>query len=100
MVKALRGFHKDLLLCRGRAETMEPAMFGPGQGRIWLDNVACTGNEQNITECSNVRWGDHTCDHSQDVGVICTGQREFMFYFRTRYQSLISIGTINLIKDF
>lgn len=43
-----------------------------GTGRIWLDNVACTGKEQNITSCSNLEWGVHDCSHSEDAGVECS----------------------------
>ena len=31
--------------------------FGTGSGRIWLDNLQCTGNENQITECTHSRWG-------------------------------------------
>ncbi|XP_028399558.1 deleted in malignant brain tumors 1 protein-like isoform X2 [Dendronephthya gigantea] len=43
-----------------------------GSGRIWLDNVACTGKELNVTNCSNLEWGNHDCSHSEDAGVECS----------------------------
>ncbi|XP_028416707.1 adhesion G-protein coupled receptor G6-like isoform X1 [Dendronephthya gigantea] len=44
----------------------------PGSERIWLDDVACNGRERNITSCSHNGWGNHSCVHSQDVGIECT----------------------------
>ncbi|XP_028407271.1 deleted in malignant brain tumors 1 protein-like [Dendronephthya gigantea] len=43
-----------------------------GAGRIWLNNINCTGKERNITSCFHKGWGSHNCDHSKDVGVECT----------------------------
>ena len=42
-----------------------------GTGRIWLDEVTCTGREENIESCSHDEWGDHDCSHSEDAGVQC-----------------------------
>ena len=45
--------------------------FGPGSGKIVLNSVNCNGNEDSIVECYFVS-GSHRCDHSQDLGVVCT----------------------------
>jgi len=45
--------------------------YGAGSGRIWLDDVQCTGTETNIADCQHNRWGDHNCEHSEDVSVSC-----------------------------
>jgi len=47
------------------------AAFGRGVDPIWLDEVACTGDEQSIAECPHAPWGQHNCQHSEDVGVEC-----------------------------
>ncbi len=43
----------------------------PGNGRIWLDDVNCTGSERSLVDCEHSPWGSHNCDHSQDVGIVC-----------------------------
>ena len=47
------------------------ANFGQGSGDIVLDDVACTGLETNIRECSAST--SHNCVHDEDAGVVCSG---------------------------
>ncbi|XP_069121522.1 uncharacterized protein [Argopecten irradians] len=47
------------------------AYFGTGSGAIWLDDVNCTGEEDTLEECISNPWGDHSCYHQEDAGVIC-----------------------------
>lgn len=57
-------------------------MFPKGDTSIMilLDNVACNGNEGNINSCSHLGFGLHNCDHSEDVGVICSKYRTDILY--------------------
>lgn len=34
--------------------------------------MTCFGNESKLEKCSHWTWGEHNCDHSEDVGVICS----------------------------
>nr|XP_038035098.1 deleted in malignant brain tumors 1 protein isoform X2 [Anas platyrhynchos] len=49
------------------------ARFGWGSGRIWLDEVNCTGEENDISQCKAKTWGVHNCHHGEDAGVVCSG---------------------------
>ena len=46
--------------------------YGLGSGPIWLDEVACSGTEANLTECNKNHIGDSDCSHSEDVGILCS----------------------------
>ena len=43
-----------------------------GTGRIWLDNMECTGVlERYLKECHHSGWGSVSCGHDRDAGVKC-----------------------------
>ena len=51
---------------------VEAAEFGEGYGRIWMDELQCTGSENSLEECMFNGWGIHDCWHFDDAGVHCT----------------------------
>ena len=51
-----------------------PGEFGLGTGMIWRDNVACSGTESMLSDCSASSWGSHDCHHREDAGVVCASK--------------------------
>ena len=45
------------------------AIFGEGSGPILFENVACSGIEQNLSDCPSSQTS--TCSHNEDAGVSC-----------------------------
>ena len=54
------------------ARTLRRDLVLSGSGPIWLANVACAGEERNLTSCSHNGWGVNSCSHYQDAGVECS----------------------------
>ena len=52
---------------------MEP-LFPISQGRVWLHEVECLGNESKLSQCSHNGVGSvGNCTHEQDAAVQCSG---------------------------
>ena len=46
--------------------------YGQGEGAVWLDNVYCEGDEEELGYCEHDDWGVTDCDHREDAGVSCS----------------------------
>ncbi|KAG9264040.1 deleted in malignant brain tumors 1 protein-like [Astyanax mexicanus] len=71
------------VVCRqvgcGRAlNSTHSAHFGEGNGPVLLDDVGCSGQENNLISCSHRGLGMTNCSHSEDAGVICSGKILFL----------------------
>ncbi|CAH1962569.1 unnamed protein product [Acanthoscelides obtectus] len=56
---------------KGASTVKKEGYFGSGSGPIWLDQVSCSGDELDLKQCTTWEWGEHNCDHNEDVGVVC-----------------------------
>ncbi|XP_078311360.1 scavenger receptor cysteine-rich type 1 protein M130-like isoform X4 [Crassostrea virginica] len=48
------------------------SVYREASGKIWLDDLVCTGSETSITQCQFNGWGVHDCGHSEDVAINCS----------------------------
>ena len=62
---------RQLGFSRLAANASKVAHYGQGTGPIWMDDVACSGNEPHLYDCRQRRWGSHNCVHMEDSGVFC-----------------------------
>ena len=53
------------------------AEFGQGNGTIAIENVACTGSENQLLVCPSSPIFGTTCTHDEDAGVVCEGIEPF-----------------------
>ena len=76
----------DIIPCIG-ALAYTNAYFGQGYGRIFLDNVACSGTESRLIDCiSSSNIGVHNCQHDDDAGVKCGGnEKQLMNHSISKY---------------
>lgn len=47
-------------------------LYGEGFTTIWLDEVACEGDEKYIGMCKHAPWGNVSCTHGKEAGVVCS----------------------------
>ena len=56
------------------------AHFGSGTGTIYLDNVACTGSESSLIDCSHNSVVTCFNGHLEDAGVRCQGKFKCLLF--------------------
>ncbi|XP_078391186.1 scavenger receptor cysteine-rich type 1 protein M130-like [Cetorhinus maximus] len=57
--------------CGGAKVVVNSSAFGLKKGKIWLDDMNCTGREASLSECAHRQWGESDCSYKEDAGVIC-----------------------------
>lgn len=69
------GIKEPHVICRmlGHEKAVKQYSFGKGANGqpIWLRDISCSGCEDSILECKRANIGKQTCDHKDDVGVVC-----------------------------
>ena len=72
------------------------AHFGAGTGTIYLDNVGCTGSENNLIDCSQSSTVSCASGHTEDAGVRC----QSWCCFIGTYQVSVHVSFVTLICSF
>ncbi|KAI1880479.1 hypothetical protein AGOR_G00252960 [Albula goreensis] len=62
--------------CGAAVEAPGQAHFGPGSGKILMDEVSCSGSESSLKHCGSEGWGKSNCGHNEDAGVKCSAHQE------------------------
>ena len=70
------------------AVAVRRAFFGMGRSDqiILMDDVSCSGEESTLLNCSHVQTSD--CDHSEDAGVICSGNFDMQIIFLSQCNNI------------
>ncbi|XP_064415028.1 scavenger receptor cysteine-rich type 1 protein M130-like [Latimeria chalumnae] len=72
------------LRCGHAIHARASAFFGSGSGKIWLDDLSCSGNESTLWQCPSREWGHHDCSPKEDAGVLCSEFKELRLASETR----------------
>ncbi len=72
-------------------QTLSQNSFGAGTGKIWLDNVTCTGSERLLKNCTASFSGNNSCTHAQDAGVKCPQGRNNKLCITIFYSVFIKV---------
>jgi hypothetical protein len=72
----------------GALSVQRSAYYGRGSGPVLMDEVQCSGNEQQLSECHFNGWRVEDCIHQEDVGIKCVlttdPYTEYLHYGRVR----------------
>ena len=75
----------------------DPWEQGSDSQPTWLDNVRCTGTEDDLMACPMNDWGNEDCSHYEDVGLVCENTNEEMSTMDT--VETIQNGWVRLVLD-
>ncbi|CAG2205114.1 PRSS12 [Mytilus edulis] len=73
------------------------AHFGRGYGPILIDDLDCSGEEDDISECNRTPWFKSNCDHGEDVSVKCVADYRIVRLVNGSYpwEGRVEINTLN-----
>ncbi|XP_055045538.2 CD5 antigen-like [Misgurnus anguillicaudatus] len=98
------GLEEAAVLCkaRGCGDTGEPQSFvGPFLGPIWMDNLACKGNEVLLRDCLFTGYGVSSCADGLYAGVVCNSfVRRGVVRIVVTAESGFNVNDLNIMKNF
>ena len=50
---------------------MSSEVYGEGTGPVWLENLACSSNAQDLMKDCGISSFGSACSHAKDVGLKC-----------------------------
>ncbi|XP_048585018.1 lysyl oxidase homolog 2A-like isoform X2 [Nematostella vectensis] len=53
------------------------AWYGQSTGKVYMDDVECSGKEKDISECQHKMEWQGNCNHFEDVSLICNAPKLF-----------------------
>ena len=53
----------------------QSCLFAAGSGKVWLDNLRCSGYESSLFDCTHAGVGQENCYPREDIGVVCESKR-------------------------
>ena len=62
-----------------------------GSGPIWLDDVDCAGHEYDLSLCNHRLIGEHDCEHTDDLGLLCTERCKYTAKFTCAIECIVHI---------
>lgn len=63
------------ITCVAGSVAFTDSLFGNGNGPLVYSNVACSGSETSITQCSKTTYPDFTCSKNKAAGVKCADSK-------------------------
>ncbi|CAI5790767.1 deleted in malignant brain tumors 1 protein-like [Podarcis lilfordi] len=85
--------------CGNASKAFGGAWFGQGSGPIWLEGLNCTGEEAFLSECPQSPWGEHSCNHSQDASVECSGDASVEGNIRLGVSALVLLVLVLIMAE-
>ncbi len=70
--------------------------FGLGSGPVFLENLDCLGNEEDLLNCSGSTVGIKTCEHTRDAGVFCSSLFSLLSSHLLPYLFIFYVFTVGI----